>query len=122
MAAESGAEMTMMENRFVPARFKDGYGPVGAWFLLFKAQVRNGAGEDYNAIHGAELKDTKRFGKYGQGVPGTCLRNHIMINEMKEGRGPIMMDTPAAMAKLAEKMTPKEVKHLEAEAWKTSWT
>jgi len=30
MAAESGAEMTMMENRFVPSRFKDGYGPVGA--------------------------------------------------------------------------------------------
>ena len=117
MAAECGAEMTMMENRFVPARFKDGYGPVGAWFLLFKAQVANGLGEDYNAIHGAELKDTKRFGKYGQGVPGTCLRNHIMIKEMKEGRGPIMMDTPGAMAKLAEKMTPKEVKHLEAEAW-----
>ena len=23
----------MMENRFVPARFKDGYGPVGAWLL-----------------------------------------------------------------------------------------
>ncbi|OGA47647.1 MAG: adenylyl-sulfate reductase subunit alpha [Betaproteobacteria bacterium RIFCSPLOWO2_12_FULL_62_58] len=117
MAAECGAEMTMMENRFVPARFKDGYGPVGAWFLLFKAKVANGLGEDYNAIHGAELKDTKRFGKYGQGVPGTCLRNHIMLQEMKEGRGPIMMDTPGAMAKLAEKMTPKEVKHLEAEAW-----
>lgn len=117
MAAECGAEMTMMENRFVPARFKDGYGPVGAWFLLFKAKVANGLGEDYNAIHGGELKDTKRFGKYGQGVPGTCLRNHIMLQEMKEGRGPIMMDTPGAMAKLAEKMTPKEVKHLEAEAW-----
>jgi adenylylsulfate reductase subunit A len=117
MAAECGAAMTMMENRFVPARFKDGYGPVGAWFLLFKAQVMNGAGEDYNKIHGDEIKDVKRFGKYGQGVPGTCLRNHIMINEMKEGRGPIMMDTPAAMARLAEKMTPREVKHLEAEAW-----
>jgi adenylylsulfate reductase, subunit A len=117
MAAECGAEMTMMENRFVPARFKDGYGPVGAWFLLFKAQVMNGAGEDYNKINGHLIKDTKRFGKYGQGVPGTCLRNHIMINEMKEGRGPIMMDTPAALAKLAEKMTPKEIKHLEAEAW-----
>jgi adenylylsulfate reductase subunit A len=117
MAAECGATMTMMENRFVPARFKDGYGPVGAWFLLFKAQVVNGAGEDYNKINGHLIKDEKRFGKYGQGVPGTCLRNHVMINEMKEGRGPIMMDTPAAMAKLAEKMTPKEVKHLEAEAW-----
>jgi hypothetical protein len=38
MAAEAGAELTMMENRFVPARFKDGYGPVGAWFLLFKVR------------------------------------------------------------------------------------
>jgi adenylylsulfate reductase subunit A len=117
MAAECGATMTMMENRFVPARFKDGYGPVGAWFLLFKAKVYNAFGEDYGAKHGDELKDTKRFGKYGQGVPGTCLRNHLMLNEMREGRGPIIMDTPAAMAKLAEKMTPKEVKHLEAEAW-----
>ncbi len=117
MAAEAGAEMTMMENRFVPARFKDGYGPVGAWFLLFKAQVMNGRGEDYNKLRGDVIKDEKRFGKYGQGVPGTCLRNHIMLEEMVNGRGPIYMDTPAAMAKLAEKMTPKEVKHLEAEAW-----
>ena len=117
MAAECGATMTMMENRFVPARFKDGYGPVGAWFLLFKAQVMNGLGEDYNKLRGGDIKDVKRFGKYGQGIPGTCLRNHLMISEMKEGRGPIIMDTPTAMAKLSEKMTPKEVKHLEAEAW-----
>ena len=47
MAAEAGAELTMMENRFVPARFKDGYGPVGAWFLLFKAKATNANGEDY---------------------------------------------------------------------------
>jgi adenylylsulfate reductase, subunit A len=117
MAAEAGAEMTMMENRFVPARFKDGYGPVGAWFLLFKAKVMNGMGEDYNALRGDSIKDEKRFGKYGQGVPGTCLRNHIMLEEMIAGRGPIFMDTPAALAKLGEKMTPKEMKHLEAEAW-----
>jgi adenylylsulfate reductase subunit A len=117
MAAECGAELTMMENRFVPARFKDGYGPVGAWFLLFKAKVHNGMGEDYGTLRGAELKDTKRFGKYGQGVPGTCLRNHLMLQEMKEGRGPIIMDTVTAMKNLSAKMTPKEVKHLEAEAW-----
>jgi adenylylsulfate reductase, subunit A len=36
----------MMENRFTPARFKDGYGPVGAWFLLFKAKTLNGLGEN----------------------------------------------------------------------------
>jgi adenylylsulfate reductase subunit A len=117
MAAEAGAEMTMMENRFVPARFKDGYGPVGAWFLLFKAKVMNGFGEDYSTLRADIIKDQKRFGKYGQGVPGTCLRNHIMLEEMINGRGPIYMDTPTAMKKLAEKMTPKEVKHLEAEAW-----
>jgi adenylylsulfate reductase subunit A len=40
-----------------------------------------------------------------------------MMHEMKEGRGPIYMDTPTALAKLAETMTPKEIKHLEAEAW-----
>jgi len=117
MAAECGATMTMMENRFVPARFKDGYGPVGAWFLLFKAKAVNGLGEDYGAKYGDVIKDAARFGKYGQGIPGTCLRNHIMLNELKEGRGPIYIDTPGALARLAEKMTPQQINHLEAEAW-----
>ncbi|MBW2514934.1 MAG: FAD-binding protein, partial [Deltaproteobacteria bacterium] len=31
MCMKVGAELSMMENRFTPARFKDGYGPVGAW-------------------------------------------------------------------------------------------
>ena len=34
--AESGAEMTMMENRFVPSRFKDGYGPSELGFCCLK--------------------------------------------------------------------------------------
>ncbi|MEK7444812.1 MAG: FAD-binding protein, partial [candidate division NC10 bacterium] len=34
---QAGAKMTQMEHRLVVARFKDGYGPVGMWFLLFKA-------------------------------------------------------------------------------------
>ncbi len=117
MAAECGAEMTLMENRFVPARFKDGYGPVGAWFLLFKAKAMNAFGEDYQAKNYHLLKDNG-YDKYAVGFAmGTCLRNHLMMIEMREGRGPIMMDTPTAMAKLAETMTPKEIKHLEAEAW-----
>ncbi|MEE8392859.1 MAG: adenylyl-sulfate reductase subunit alpha [Rhodospirillales bacterium] len=115
MAAEVGAELTMMENRFVPARFKDGYGPVGAWFLLFKAQATNGYGENYMQTNADMMKD---FAPYDTAaVIPACLRNHAMLKEMKEGRGPIIMDTPSAMAKLAETMTPKEVKHLEAEAW-----
>jgi len=115
MAAEVGAELTMMENRFVPCRFKDGYGPVGAWFLLFKSQATNGFGENYMVKNAAMLKD---FAPYDTAtVVPTCLRNHAMLKEMRDGRGPIMMETPAAMAKLSETMTPREVKHLEAEAW-----
>jgi adenylylsulfate reductase subunit A len=115
MAAEAGAELTMMENRFVPARFKDGYGPVGAWFLLFKAQAVNANGEVYMVKNKELLND---YPPYGQAaVPASCLRNHLMLKEMKEGRGPIYMDTVTALAKLKETLTPKEVKHLEAEAW-----
>ncbi|HEY5602719.1 MAG TPA: adenylyl-sulfate reductase subunit alpha [Gammaproteobacteria bacterium] len=117
MAAECGAELTLMENRFVPARFKDGYGPVGAWFLLFKAQSMNAAGEDYQAKNFADLANYG-YDAYAEGHKmGTCLRNHLMLKEMKEGRGPIFIDTPTALKKLAENMTPKEIKHLEAEAW-----
>ncbi len=117
MAAEVGAELTMMENRFVPTRFKDGYGPVGAWFLLFKAKAYNGLGEDYSAKNADMLKQ-HNYSNHSKGhVMGTCLRNHLMLHEMREGLGPILMDTPAALAKLAETMTPKEIKHLEAEAW-----
>ena len=115
MAAEVGAELTMMENRFVPARFKDGYGPVGAWFLLFKSKATNGFGEDY-VVKNADM--LAEFAPYDKAtVVPTCLRNHAMLKEMREGRGPILMQTPAAMAKLAETMTPQEIKHLEAEAW-----
>ena len=115
MAAEAGAEMTLMENRFVPTRFKDGYGPVGAWFLLFKSQATNAVGEIYMDRNKEMLDD---YPPYGQAaVPASCLRNHLMLKEMKEGRGPIWMDTVTALANLRETLTPREVKHLEAEAW-----
>jgi len=115
LCAEVGAELTMMENRFVPARFKDGYGPVGAWFLLFKAKATNNLGENYMATNKEMLKDYPPYGLAK--VPASCLRNHLMLKEMKEGRGPIYMDTATALQTLAADMSPKEVKHLEAEAW-----
>ncbi|MCP4993383.1 MAG: adenylyl-sulfate reductase subunit alpha [Gammaproteobacteria bacterium] len=115
MAAEAGAELTLMENRFVPTRFKDGYGPVGAWFLLFKSKATNAFGEVYMDRNKEMLDD---YPPYGQAaVPASCLRNHLMLKEMKEGRGPIWMDTVTALANLRETLTPREVKHLEAEAW-----
>jgi adenylylsulfate reductase, subunit A len=54
MGMKVGAELSMMENRFTPARFKDGYGPVGAWFLLFKAKTLNGLGENFAASEAAK--------------------------------------------------------------------
>jgi adenylylsulfate reductase subunit A len=48
MAAEVGAELTLTQNRLVPARFKGGYGSVGAWFFLIKAKAMNAFGEDYH--------------------------------------------------------------------------
>ncbi len=115
MAAEAGAELTMMENRFVPTRFKDGYGPVGAWFLLFKAKATNAFGEVYLDKNKELLNDYPPYGLAK--VPASCLRNHLMMKEMREGRGPIYMDTVTALGDLAKTMTPKEIKHLEAEAW-----
>ncbi|UCE80019.1 MAG: adenylyl-sulfate reductase subunit alpha [Nitrospiraceae bacterium] len=115
LCQEAGAEMTMMENRFVPARFKDGYGPVGAWFLLFKAKATNTLGENYMQTNAEMLKQYPPYGLAK--VPASCLRNHLMLKEMKEGRGPIFMDTPTALSTLSANMTPKEVKHLIAEAW-----
>jgi len=126
MCAQVGATLTMMENRFTPARFKDGYGPVGAWFLLFKAKVSNGLGEFY-ANSDAVKDELEKFMPYGASpVTPTCLRNHLMINELKEGRGPIYMATDVALnafveerreAGMDEKKLKKFWKHLESEAW-----
>ena len=117
MGMKVGAELSMMENRFTPARFKDGYGPVGAWFLLFKAKTLNGLGENFAASEAAK-KELERYAPYGTAaITPTCLRNHLMLFEMKEGRGPIIMDTVTALATLGKTMDKKELKHLESEAW-----
>jgi adenylylsulfate reductase subunit A len=124
LGMQAGAEMTLMENRFVPARFKDGYGPVGAWFLFFKAKATNSLGEDY-CVDEKLVADAKA--KYGTYVDkmGTAMRNHLMMQDMKKGKGPIFLNTHHAMqainekfvAELGEKVAKKKIKHLEAEAW-----
>jgi len=126
MCAQVGATLTMMENRFTPARFKDGYGPVGAWFLLFKAKVSNGLGE-YFAMGDAAKEELAKFMPYGASpVTPTCLRNHLMVKEFKEGRGPVFMATDLALNAFldtareegkSEKEVKKIWKHLESEAW-----
>jgi len=88
----TGAKMTQMENKIVLTRFKDGYGPVGAWFLLLKAHATNAAGEFYEKDRYPEIK--ARVGHYVDIHPmPTCLRNHAMLEEIKAGKGPIYMHT-----------------------------
>ena len=100
---EAGAKMTQMENRIVLARFKDGYGPVGAYFLHLKTYTQNGVGEEYESkwfpalteMVGKEYLDTENQHLSHKPIP-TCLRNHAFINEVNAGRGPIHMVTMEA--------------------------
>lgn len=90
-----GAKMTQMENRIVLARFKDGYGPVGAYFLHLKTYTQNGFGDEYES----KWKEHTRamVGDYIDHQPTpTCLRNHAFLEEVKAGRGPIRMVTQEA--------------------------
>ncbi len=92
LVLRAGAKMIQMENRVVLARFKDGYGPVGAWFLLLGATDTNAHGDNYIAARLEEMKSL--VGKYAEAKPmPTCLRNHAMLQEMKAGNGPIYMHT-----------------------------
>ncbi|MDO9053296.1 MAG: adenylyl-sulfate reductase subunit alpha [Gallionella sp.] len=100
---EAGAKMTQMENRIVLARFKDGYGPVGAYFLHLKTYTQNAYGEEYESkwfpalqeMVGKEYLDPEVSHRTHRPIP-TCLRNHAIINEVNAGRGPIHMVTMEA--------------------------
>ena len=114
MMTQAGAELTQMENRFIPSRFKDGYGPVGAWFLLLKSKATNAYGEDYTVTRADELK---KYEPYGSVKPTpTPLRNHLMLTDILDGKGPIYMRTEEALKNLAGGDA-KKLKELESEAW-----
>lgn len=90
-----GAKMTQMENRIVLCRFKDGYGPVGAYFLHLKTYTQNAYGEEYEKRWYDHTKAL--VGEYIDHHPTpTCLRNHAFLQEVAAGRGPIHMVTTEA--------------------------
>ncbi len=110
----TGAEMTQMEHRFVPSRFKDGYGPIGMWFQFFKARATNALGEDYTVTRADVLKE---YEPYGTAIPTpTPLRNHQMFLDIREGKGPIYIRTDEAIANLA-KGDPARLEAVKAEVW-----
>jgi adenylylsulfate reductase subunit A len=118
---KAGAEMTCQEVRFIPVRFKDAYGPVGAWFLLFKSRATNALGGEYMVERKPELE---KWGPYGRVKPIPAnLRNYLGMLDGIEGKGPIYMRTEEAIQKIAdqykddEKAYKKKMKELESEAW-----
>jgi adenylylsulfate reductase subunit A len=117
---KAGAEMTCQEVRFIPVRFKDAYGPVGAWFLLFKSVATNAYGDNYMQTNAAELE---KWAPYGKVKPSPAnIRNWLMMLDVMDGKAPIYMQTAQAIERIAatsgdEKETKKKLKELEAEAW-----
>jgi len=116
----AGAEQTCQEVRFIPVRFKDAYGPVGAWFLLFKSRATNAYGGEYMVEHKDELQNWAPYGM-AKPIPAN-LRNYLGMIDVEAGLGPIYMQTAEAIQKIAEaegdeKKAKKKLKHLEAEAW-----
>jgi adenylylsulfate reductase subunit A len=117
---KAGAEQTCQEVRFIPVRFKDAYGPVGAWFLLFKSRATNAFGEAYMETRKDELEKWKPYGLV-KPIPAN-LRNWLGMLDVFEGKGPIYMRTEEAIEKLSaampdEKERKKKMKELENEAW-----
>ena len=110
----AGVEMTQMEHRFVPTRFKDGYGPVGMWFQYFHAKVLNSLGEDYTVTRADELH---KYEPYGSAIPTpTPLRNHQMYLDIRDGLGPMYMRTDQAMQALSGG-DPEKMEQVRNEAW-----
>ena len=116
--------MTCQEVRFIPVRFKDAYGPVGAWFLLFKSRATNAFGGE---LHGRASRRTREVEAPTVGVKPipANLRNWLGMLDVMEGKGPIYMQYRAeAIQKIADnasetdpKAYKKKMKELESEAW-----
>jgi len=117
----AGAELTMQEVRFIPVRFKDAYGPVGAWFLLFKSRAVSAGGGEYMVTRKETLNEYAPYGLV-KPIPAN-LRNYLGQLDVDAGLGPLYMETHEAIQNLAEaykddkKAFKKKMKELESEAW-----
>ncbi|ACL68973.1 biotin (acetyl-CoA carboxylase) synthetase [Halothermothrix orenii H 168] len=80
----AGAEMTSFEMRFIALRTKDVIAPTGTLALGFGATQVNARGERFMA---------KKFRHLGSEGAPTPIRVYGPTREIKEGRGPVFMDT-----------------------------
>ncbi len=117
LVIQAGAKMTQMEHRLVVARFKDGYGPVGMWFLLFKALLKNAKGE---LVEDKWVDLLNEWAPYGTNKPiPTPLRNHQMLADFRAGGAPFYLRTDEALQRMfmEAQNNPKKIREIEADAW-----
>lgn len=84
LGIRAGAEMTSFEMRYVALRTKDAIAPTGTIALGVNAPQVNARGEKFMQTKYAHLG--------GEGAP-TPYRAYAPIMEIKEGRGPVYLDT-----------------------------
>ena len=84
MGIRAGAEMTSFEMRYIGLRVKDTIAPTGTIALGVGAPQINSKGEKFMAAKYAHIG--------GDGAP-TPYRSHGPLQEIKEGRGPVYLDT-----------------------------
>ncbi|MFQ5457407.1 MAG: FAD-binding protein, partial [Myxococcota bacterium] len=84
MGIRAGAEMTSFEMRYIALRTKDVIAPTGTVALGANAPFLNGKGEKFMQTRWAD--------QGGDRAP-TPTRAYAPILEIKEGRGPVYLDT-----------------------------
>jgi adenylylsulfate reductase subunit A len=95
MGIRAGAEMTSFEMRYVALRTKDTIAPTGTIALGVKAPQVNAKGEHFMKSRYAHLG--------GDGAP-TPYRTYGPLMEIKEGRGPVYLDTRGLNADQAREL------------------
>ena len=98
MGIRAGAEMTSFEMRYIALRTKDVIAPTGTIALGANAAQVNGRGERFMET---------RWESWGGDRAPTPIRSFAPIMEIKEGRGPVYLDTThldvAGVRKLKER-------------------
>jgi adenylylsulfate reductase subunit A len=84
MGIRAGAEMTSFEMRYIALRTKDVIAPTGTVALGANAPFLNGKGENFMQL---------RWKHMGGDRAATPIRAYAPILEIKEGRGPVYLDT-----------------------------
>jgi len=84
MGIRIGAEMTGLENRFIPLRVKDVNAPTGTIAIGVYSKQVNALGEDYLGCH---------YPHFGGKKCSTQYRLLATLEEMKACRGPCYLDT-----------------------------